>query len=137
MTGAAPGLFDAVVQLYDGHGGKFAARHCVAHLVPRVTEAFFKQKACRAYRYDTASLVEATRDGFHPAFDAAVVTAFEQLDEEIKRLDPSGTTAAVLVETRERRSYSGRCHRGRPRSGPHSTPAVGSVRRSVRSRHKS
>ena len=96
MTGAAPGLFDAVVQLYDGHGGKFAARHCVAHLVPRVTEAFFKQKACRAYRYDTASLVKATRDGFHPAFDAAVVTAFEQLDEEIKRLDPSGTTAAVL-----------------------------------------
>ena len=97
MTGAAPGLFDAIVQLYDGHGGKFAARHCVAHLVPRVTEAFFKQKACRAYRHDVASLVKATATGgFHPAFDTAVITAFEQLDEEIKRMDPSGTTAAVL-----------------------------------------
>ena len=97
MTGAAPGLFDAVVQLYDGHGGKLAARHCVTHLVPRVTEAFFKQKACRAYRRDVASLVKATATGgFHPAFDTAVITAFEQLDEEIKRLDPSGTTAAVL-----------------------------------------
>lgn len=97
VTGAAPGLFDAIVQLYDGHGGKFAARHCVAHLVPRVTEAFFKQKACRAYRHDVASLAKATATGgFHPAFDTAVITAFEQLDEEIKRLDPSGTTAAVL-----------------------------------------
>ena len=85
------------MQLYDGHGGKLAARHCVAHLVPRVTEAFFKQKACRAYRRDVASLVKATATGgFHPAFDTAVITAFEQLDEEIKRLDPSGTTAAVL-----------------------------------------
>jgi serine/threonine protein phosphatase PrpC len=42
-------------------------------------------------------LVKATATGgFHPAFDTAVITAFEQLDEEIKRLDPSGTTAAVL-----------------------------------------
>ena len=97
VTGAVPGLFDAVAQLYDGHGGKLAARHCVAHLVPRVTEAFFKQKACRAYRHDVASLAKATATGgFHPAFDTAVITAFEQLDEEIKRLDPSGTTAAVL-----------------------------------------
>ena len=39
--------------------GKFAARHCVAHLVPRVTEAFFKQKACRAYRYDTRVVGES------------------------------------------------------------------------------
>ena len=96
MTGAVPGLFDAVAQLYDGHGGKMAARHCVAHLVPRITEAFFEQKACRAFRYDTESLVKRTRDGFHPSFDAAVVTAFERLDEEIKRVDPSGTTATVL-----------------------------------------
>jgi hypothetical protein len=96
VTGAVPGLFDAVVQLYDGHGGKLAARHCVAELVPKVTEAFFKQKACRAFRYDTAGLMKQTRDGFHPLFDAAVITAFEQLDEEIKRLDPSGTTASVL-----------------------------------------
>ena len=96
VTGAVAGLFDAAVQLYDGHGGKLAARHCVAELVPRVTEAFFKQKACRAFRYDTAGLQKQTRDGFHPLFDAAVITAFEQLDEEIKRLDPSGTTASVL-----------------------------------------
>ena len=96
VTGAVPGLFDAVVQLYDGHGGKLAARHCVAELVPRVTEAFFKQKACRAFRYDAKGLMKQTRDGFHPLFDAAVITAFEQLDEEIKRLDPSGTTASVL-----------------------------------------
>ena len=96
MTGAVPGLFDAVAQLYDGHGGKMAARHCVAQLVPRVAEAFFDQKACRAFRNDTESLVRKTRDGFHPSFDAAVIEAFEQLDEEIKRVDPSGTTATAL-----------------------------------------
>ena len=99
VSGPVPGLCDAVVQLYDGHGGKHAARYCVANLVPYVEEAFFAHPRAKPHAPNgdrDALALDVDKDtGFHPALDDAVVAAFERLDAEIKRDDPSGTTAAV------------------------------------------
>jgi len=97
VNGAVPGLFDAAVQLYDGHGGKHAARHCLKTLVPKIEDLFFTQKAHKRFVADRAALAKETgKDGFHPSFDQCVVNAFHVLDEEIKKHDESGTTAAVV-----------------------------------------
>lgn len=86
-----------MVQLYDGHGGKFAARHCVAQLVPMIEKAFFEKAENKMYVDDRVGLSKQVgKDGFHEHFDKAVISAFESLDGEIKRHDPSGTTAAVV-----------------------------------------
>ena len=101
VSGPVPGLCDAVVQLYDGHGGKHAARYCVANLVPYVEEAFFAHPRAKPHAPNgdrDALALDVDKDtGFHPALDDALVAAFERLDAEIKRDDPSGTTAAVIL----------------------------------------
>ena len=47
VSGGIPGLCDAVVQLYDGHGGKHAARHCILEMAAVVEECFFNFRDTR------------------------------------------------------------------------------------------
>lgn len=97
VSGGIPGLCDAVVQLYDGHGGKHAARHCILEMAAVVEECFFNFRDTRKYLEDRDTLYGKVDDtGFHPRLDDAVVAAFERLDREIRAEDDSGTTAAVI-----------------------------------------
>ena len=97
VAGGIPGLCDAVVQLYDGHGGKHAARHCILEMAAVVEECFFNFRDTRKYVNDRETLYGKVDDtGFHPRLDDAVVAAFERLDREVKAEDDSGTTAAVI-----------------------------------------
>ena len=97
VSGGIPGLCDAVVQLYDGHGGKHAARHCILEMTAVVEECFFNFRDTRKYLEDRDTLYGKVDDtGFHPRLDDAVVAAFERLDREIRAEDDSGTTAAVI-----------------------------------------
>ena len=97
VAGGIPGLCDAVVQLYDGHGGKHAARHCILEMPAVVEECFFNFRDTRKYFNDRETLYAKVDDtGFHPRLDDAIVAAFERLDREVKAEDDSGTTAAVI-----------------------------------------
>ena len=98
VTGPIPGLCDAVVQLYDGHGGKHAARFCMVNMVPIIEDAFFSHSSTQPLetRRDELAL-QVGPDGFHPLLDDSLVSAFERLDEAVKRSDPSGTTATVIL----------------------------------------
>ena len=97
VAGGIPGLCDAVVQLYDGHGGKHAARHCILEMPAVVEECFFNFRDTRKYIDDRETLYGKVDDtGFHPRLDDAIVAAFERLDREVKAEDESGTTAAVI-----------------------------------------
>lgn len=97
VAGGIPGVCDAVVQLYDGHGGKHAARHCILEMPAVVEECFFNFRDTRKYVDDRETLYGKVDDtGFHPRLDDAIVAAFERLDREVKAEDESGTTAAVI-----------------------------------------
>lgn len=97
VAGGIPGVCDAVVQLYDGHGGKHAARHCILEMPAVVEECFFNFRDTRKYIDDRETLYGKVDDtGFHPRLDDAIVAAFERLDREVKAEDESGTTAAVI-----------------------------------------
>ena len=56
VAGGIPGLCDAVVQLYDGHGGKHAARHCILEMPAVVEECFFNFRDTRKYIDDRETL---------------------------------------------------------------------------------
>ena len=92
-----PGVCDAVVQLYDGHGGKHAARHRILEMPAVVEECFFNFRDTRKYIDDRETLYGKVDDtGFHPRLDDAIVAAFERLDREVKAEDRLGPTAAVI-----------------------------------------
>lgn len=98
VTGPIPGLCDAVVQLYDGHGGKHAARFCMVNMVPVIEDAFFAYSSTQRFETRREELaLQVGPDGFHPLLDDSLVSAFERLDEAVKRSDPSGTTGTIIL----------------------------------------
>ena len=111
VTGPIPGLCDAVVQLYDGHGGKHAARFCMVNMVPVIEDAFFSLGSTQPLETRREELaLQVGPDGFHPLLDDSLVSAFERLDEAVKRSDPSGTTATVLLLKRGVGDHEGAVH---------------------------
>ena len=111
VTGPIPGLCDAVVQLYDGHGGKHAARFCMVNMVPVIEDAFFSHGSTQPLETRREELaLQVGPDGFHPLLDDSLVSAFERLDEAVKRSDPSGTTATVLLLKRGVGDHEGAVH---------------------------
>jgi serine/threonine protein phosphatase PrpC len=111
VTGPIPGLCDAVVQLYDGHGGKHAARFCMVNMVPVIEDAFFSHSSTQPLETRREELAfQVGPDGFHPLLDDSLVSAFERLDEAVKRSDPSGTTATVLLLKRGVGDHEGAVH---------------------------
>ena len=99
MSGPIPGLCDAVIELYDGHGGEKAAVICTQRMTRTIEDAFFAQSLDNErLRDDRAVLaLDVEQDGFHRDIDRTLITAFERLDEEVKLEDPSGTTAVVVL----------------------------------------
>lgn len=75
VSGPIPGLCDAVVQLYDGHGGKHAAMECIAKMSQTIEDAFFKlSPANERFVNDRAALAfEVGMNGFHVDLDKALV----------------------------------------------------------------
>ena len=96
VTGPIPGLCDAVVQLYDGHGSKHAARFCMVNMVPVIEDAFFAYSSTQRLRRLQEHTLSWSTD----------LSAPRRLPRErvraprrraVKRSDPSGTTGTIIL----------------------------------------
>ena len=70
----------------------------MVNMVPIIEDAFFAYSSTQRLetRRDELAL-QVGPDGFHPLSDDSLVSAFERLDEAVKRSDPSGTTGTIIL----------------------------------------
>lgn len=79
---------DAVLCVFDGHGGSGAAQVCVDDLMDAVHANL---------TLDSGGTVPSGLDGWPPELDAALKRAFEEIDRSAKALTRDGTTATVVL----------------------------------------
>ena len=70
----------------------------MVNMVPVIEDAFFAYSSTQRFETRREELaLQVGPDGFHPLLDDSLVSAFERLDEAVKRSDPSGTTGTIIL----------------------------------------